>query len=162
MNQEPDTEPVEAPDSEDAELLVVDPEDYNKTQRLKEIHRARENVLDVARDLPGRAPTKEHDEANYQIAKAVSMYVLELEPIVQEAIQHDALSEEDIQLTSDYDTKDHPHKDIFQFAFRFGQSNDGYPHRAVSMQVLRKANDLMRKLGLELELNPGDADQWEV
>ncbi len=160
MNQEP--EPLEETDAEETELLVVDPEDYNRTQRLKEIHRARENVLDTVSNAPGRATSTKHHEHDYQVGKAVSMYVLELEPLIRKAIDAGALDEDLITFPAERKSGETEFDTIFDFAFCFGKTEKGDPHRALSMMVFRHANRIMMELGLELELDADESDEWEV
>ena len=50
MSSQNSSEPSEDQDQED--VRVADPEAYNQNQRLKEIHKARRNVLDAFNDLP--------------------------------------------------------------------------------------------------------------
>lgn len=78
---EPEPEPVDTTDKEDAQVLLADPEDYHHTQRLREIHDARRNVHKTLRQTEGYVPEEKHIAQRARLCIAVTAYITELEPL---------------------------------------------------------------------------------
>jgi hypothetical protein len=128
-------------------LQVDDPEDYNRTQRFREIHQARGRVADFVADID--IPNRNEDffvRESVRLGYLVSLYIYELEPLIEQ---------------SDYATGDLISDDIGfdslqDFAANMGEesTDDGTQRASVStaMQVYSAANRFYAKVGLELEL----------
>jgi hypothetical protein len=147
--QEPDTDTEDEP-----EIQLADPDDYHRTQRLKEIHKARRRVtekvadLDVNRRHPSKIKTYSITELNHTVA----MYINELIPL----IEHADVTQEDISLP---DTC--AHDDVIQYARGMGMGEDGGPvSPAHSMEVYRTCNRILADVKPLIEED--DSDEWEV
>jgi hypothetical protein len=62
----------------------VDPEDYNRKQRFKEIHQARQRVAKFLSEmgLPDEGGGVYHLREGTRLAHLVSLYIMELEPLI--------------------------------------------------------------------------------
>jgi hypothetical protein len=152
---QPDTEDTE----QDEPLALADPDDYHRAQRLKEIHQARQ---EVHKKLRGFERPKRFDEGKGQrmeLAYAVSAYVSELEPLIDD-------------LDADISLPDHwAFDDILQYADALGVHPSGYnpdelpdkldysPKRN-SMQVFRRCNEILADVKPLIEED--DNNEWEV
>lgn len=147
--------------AENPELAVTDPDDFNRLQRFKEIHRARQNVSQAFKKRDRQPPrglrNVNTDNTSERVAQAVSLYVLELEPLFREAVDRGALPEGMARFSDEYYEGDYEYEDVFDFAYRLGTTREGKASKQMSMQIFRKANDIMRRLGLELELDADDS-----
>lgn len=130
---------------------VLDPGDYNQSQRLKEIHRARKNVREALSDTTaGRAPVKEHTHTHLKLAEAVAFYGYELMPLMDDAGWSSELPES------------FPWDDVRQFITSLGHlSEQDYPPKYASMVVFGELNKFTREIGLGADLDEG-GDEWEV
>lgn len=148
MSQEPKS--VEETE-EDTGLFVVDPEDYQETKKLETIHQARRHVLSIREDYPGRTSSTEWEKYRNQLAAAVAQYGHELAPLLEEAGESGLVTEEDIELAS-------LPCNVMEF-IRYDGAVPNHEKETVdrpgvtqSMEVYRRLDALMRKLGLGLEI----------
>lgn len=148
---------------------IVDPDDYNRTQRFKEIHQARQRVADymakfedrlLADDRthkPGTAPMVAHE----QLAFRVALYIMELQPLLEEKGGDDPYM-------SGHFPKGSPVNDLRHFALNSGMlrestGGDEKTKTAVrvteSLRVFQVANQAYASLGMDLEVaeERGDA-----
>lgn len=149
---------------------VVDPEDYNRTQRFKEIHQARQRVTDYMAKIedrllgddrnhkPGTAPTFAHE----QLAFRVALYIMEIEPLLSKKGGDDPYMSEHFPESS-------PINDLRHFAYNSGilreyddERNGGKTNTAVrlttSLRVFQIANKAYAELGMDLEIAEEDGD----
>ncbi len=142
MSQPETTEDTE--EIEDVpELELSDPDDYHRQQRLKEIHKARQEVHTTitSYDMPtGSTSAKKNNKQTMQrrdLAFAVAMYVSELEPLIFE-------TDADVSLPDNY-----PWDTIIQFADALGHipadidSNLSFSPKANSIFVYRRCNQIL-------------------
>ncbi|NMJ92755.1 hypothetical protein GLT81_00670 [Nanohaloarchaea archaeon] len=135
-------------DEEDSNVFVVDPEDYQKTQKIKSINRARMNVLEHRKKTPNTAGSNEWKGINARLAETVADYGNELLPLIEDALEEDILDEDDLESEL---------CNIVEFIMLNGRTRDESgeleePNPSYSMSVYRQLGRIERKLGLGLEL----------
>lgn len=161
-------------DPQTPDAVVTDPDDFNRQQRFKEIHDARQRVTDYMAKIedrmvdkdrkhtPGTAPTYAHE----QLAFRVSLYIMELLPLLEKKGGDDPYM-------SNHFPESSPVDDLQHFAFRSGmlrKHTDDNPrtenrttNTAVSvtesLRVFQVANKAYANLGMDLEIaeESGDA-----
>lgn len=144
---------------EDEPLALADPDDYHRTQRLKEIHKARQEVHSKLRGFDRPTRFREGQNQRMKLAYATSAYVSELEPLI-----HD--------LDADISLPDHwPFDDILQYADALGchpndYNPDGMPDKIDyspkrnTMQVFRRCNQILATVKPLIEED--ENTEWEV
>lgn len=129
---------------------VENPDDYNRLRRIGGIHDAREAVHSYIRenDLsfePGRSFDRRKGE---QFARLVSMYIIELVPLMEEVDAEEEL------LPDGTGTPE-----LRQFAGNAGtvplDSGYGVPTPQDSISMFSAANRFFRRAGLDLEIHDG-------
>jgi len=149
---------------------VVDPDDYNRTQRFKEIHQARQRVTDYMANFEdrvhhegrkhtrGAAPSIVHE----QLAFRVALYIMELLPLLEKKGGDDPYM-------SDHFSEKSPVDDLQQFAFSSGMLRDRHDTRddsktttavrvTTSLRVFQIANKAYADLGMDLEIAEDEGD----
>ena len=149
---EPDQlEPLEEIDTEERDLLVIDPDDYHESQRLREIHEARREVSKLIRSIDPYTHEDEHRRQQGQLGYAVSAYYAELEPLINQS------EAGPLELPDGL-----PWDDVYEFATALGQDRDkgeaaGYE---LSLFVFRELNTFLDDVKPILE--DKEPDEWEV
>ena len=145
-------EPLEEIDTEERELLVVDPDDYHESQRLREIHEARRRVTQTFTDCDPYTNQDEHRRQQAQLAWAIAAYYAELEPLI------DAADAEPLELGNG----DLPWDDAWEYATSTGYIRDEerYAGYETSMFVFRRLNQFLDEVKPVLE--DKEPDEWEV
>ena len=90
---------VENADSEEATIMVADPEDYQKSKKLKAIHESKKRVREVIKNKH-----EIHQEVNVgnmkhfrgKLGDSIAMYGLEMMPLIEEAMRKEVIGEEDL------------------------------------------------------------------
>jgi hypothetical protein len=144
----------DADTEQDDPLALADPDDYHRTQRLKEIHQARQEVsqkvseLDINESKVGRI----RYDSIQELAHATAMYVNELLPMIEAAdIDGERLSLPDACY----------HDSIVGFAKSMGIGEDGRPvNPSHSTEVYRRCNAILADLKPLIEED--DNNEWEV
>ena len=156
-------------DPQTADAVVTDPDDFNRQQRFKEIHDARQRVTDYMAKFedrlldndgvhkPGTAPTYAHE----QLAFRVALYIMELQPLLEEKGGDDPYM-------SDHFPESSPVDDLQHFAFNSGMLRE---HTAegkkktntavrvtTSLRVFQVANKAYANLGMDLEVAEDEGD----
>ena len=95
MTDAEDAEPVDTTTEEDAQLLLADPDDYHRAQRLKEIHEARRKAAEARRTAADkyqdvRRVENRRNQRHAYVARHVHQYAIELEPLIDAADGLDA------------------------------------------------------------------------
>lgn len=146
-------------EEEPENIVVVDPEDYQKTQKLKAIDKAKKEFkksinshTEIYKEMkeawsnPKEATRRKHSQA-------LALYASELIPLIEEGLESGVLSEDDLLVDEDPDTVD---LDIRNVAIDDGHVDIGGErkpmYRANCMEVYRQLERIERKLGLGLEL----------
>jgi len=134
---------------------VVDPDDYNRTQRFKEIHQARQRVTEFVSqmEMPKVGGGKYNLREATRLAYLVSLYIMELEPLI---IQSDV---DDSDLLDDRLS----HGSLIGFAARMGVKvgEDQYeqvPSPQEVMQYFSAANQFYARVGMDLEMAEDEGD----
>lgn len=140
-------------------VVVTDSEDYGKTQKLKHIYNAKESVQDLRGEQ--ESIIREFDDYWHQthgreiyqreLAKTVAEYGSELLPIINQAVEQGQIAESDL-------VSDRFGVDIREYITTDGhridsETNETEPYSILKiLDVYRQLNELLRKLGLGLEL----------
>jgi len=160
-------------DQQTPDAVVTDPDDFNRQQRFKEIHDARQRVTDYMAKFedklldpdweytPGTAPSYAHE----QLAFRVALYIMELLPLLEQK------GGSDPYMSTHFRDKS-PVDDLQQYAFRSGmlkKHTDDRPNRSsretntavpvtVSLRVFQVANKAYANLGMDLEVAEDEGD----
>jgi len=148
-------EELEEP-SEEKSLIVVDPENYQRTKKLQQIHETKKEVLKVRQSRAELIPELsdrfiDDGLSVYQrhLARTVAQYGSELYPLIEESLERGILAEEDL-------TIEYTETDLLSFIESDGHVRyDGEiehcqePH---TMAFYRQLEKIQRKLGLGLEI----------
>lgn len=157
-------------DPHTAEAVVSDPDDFNRQQRFKEIHDARQRVSDYLANFETKL--FDHDRTHSagtvpvhmqeQLAFRVSLYVMELLPLLKKKAGEDPYMSRRFDNTSNVNSLEH-------YAFKSGMLGKTENRRGEkketgtpvlqSMQVFQVANFAYADLGMDLEIaeEQGDA-----
>jgi hypothetical protein len=150
MSETPQTEQVEVDEStEEKNVFVVDPDDYQKTRKLKAINDAKDHVRQLRKDMPNRASQNEWRGIYARTAEAVAMYGSELLPLIEDAVDQGLLEEEDLQ--TEYGSI----REFVKYEGRFPDHENEEMEDAkpmVYMTFYRQIERIQRELGLGLEL----------
>lgn len=166
MSQEQSKENLEVEETdEDRSLLVVDPDDYQKTKRLKTINETKQDVIKIRRDREDwisklgdqfgsvRTGKKGVDFYAGKLGMAVAQYGSELLPLIEEGLEKGVLGEGDVTAQI---TEDKKKMDILRYIKYDGrieiEGEIQYPPEPNALAVYRQLNRIQRKLGLGLEL----------
>ena len=144
-----DAEPLEEVDEAEAEMMVVDPEEYHESQRLREIHQARQQVTNVLQEIETYAKPPAHNQQRGNLALAVSAYYAELEPLI---IKTDAAP---LELPDEL-----PWDTIHEYGTAMGWGEDDRADYEVSMFVFRRLNQFLADV--KPLIKPDESTEWEV
>lgn len=132
---------------------VVDPEDYNRNQRFKEIHEARRRVSDFVAGIESPEFDRHNREQATKLAHLVALYILELEPLIDNSdIDRGEMIPDNLPCSS-----------LSDYAHTLGAALwDGDDHAQVQlseiMQVYSAANRFYATVGMDLDLEEGHTD----
>lgn len=170
MSETPQTEQVEVEESSEENsdnIVVVDPDDYQRTQKLKAIQEAKDEYKRYKRNkseiLMEMKEVWVNGEEAYRRERGerIADYATELIPLIEEGIERGPLTEEDTitSLGPEYENID-----IIRVAKFSGHVNAGDGELASLSapncdDIYRQLERIERKLGLgiELELDKGPA-----
>lgn len=151
-----DTEPFDTTTAEDAQLLLADPDDYHRAQRLRDIHAARRDVRRVLNEIVRYVSDSDHHRQQLNLSDAVTAYISELEPLIEATDYDDSLERG-------------PWDNLRHYADLMGR----YPEDArdsrqknqqagyeVSTYIYRQCNSFLAEVKPLME--PEDNDTWEV
>jgi hypothetical protein len=159
MSDSEEAETVEQTDSEEATIMVADPDDYQKTKKLKSIYEAKNHVSNLRQNRNerveylgdnfkrvGGGPAMFADE----LAASIADYGNELLPLIEEGKEKGVIEDDDLEAQI---RPDDPIS-IEKFIILDGQIREGndYTSEVTSMAVFRQLQRIQRKLGLGLDL----------
>jgi hypothetical protein len=147
---EPEPEPVETTDGDEAEVMLADPDDYHQAQRLREIHKARREVHNVFTDIDTYTDENTHNNQRGRLAHAVTAYLVELQPIFRQA---------DVD-TSLPNKAGWPNFQSFITATGYKPGLDEYASYQAAMSVFEIANQRFAEVKPLVE--PDETDEWEI
>ena len=169
----PEAEPKVKTEENSDSILVVEPDDYRKTQKLKAIQDAKDKYREFTLNRSERFRELDDTWANpkeamkNEEATSLAMYASELLPLIEEGLDTGTLSEEDLKVETDELTSsiiDKSEMDIREIVDLQGQiwvddERQSIP-RKYQKRVYRQLERIERKLGLGLELeeNKGPAE----
>jgi len=136
---------------EEPEIALADPDDYHRQQRLKEIHRRRQQVAKTLDQIERFTKKKEHALNKTDLADAVSLYITELEPLIEHTEESPELSRL-------------PWDSVHEYADHMGAcEQDGEMAAApyeYHLYVFRACNRYLGRVKPLIEED--DTDEWEV
>lgn len=156
-------------DAQSPDAVVTDPDDFNRQQRFKEIHDARQRVTDYMAKIeqrmleedynhtPGTAPMLAHEQLSFRVA----LYIMELLPLLKEKGGDDPYM-------SEYFPEGWPINDLAHFAHHSGMlrpttDTDGQERKTAvrlttSLRVFQIANQAYAELGMDLDIDEDRGD----
>ena len=143
---------------EGAKIIIADPDDYAKTQRIKELHQAKNRVSEIRNqranlilEYGNNFADDGIDVYNRTLGRAVASYGTELLPMIEAGVEAGILDDEDTELQS-------MESDIYDFIRYDGRLVDHENEKIedlpepVTMGVYRRFQRLQHKLGLSFEI----------
>lgn len=138
-----------------ADAVVTDPDDYNRQQRFKEIHDARQRISEFLSEMqmPDDGGGVYYPKEATRLSYFVSLYIMELEPlIVRSEIDDSELVPDRLRFDS-----------LRSFAAAMGMKPDEDPREQSpsvqqSMGYFSAANRFYARVGMGLELEEDDGD----
>ena len=152
--KESDNEAIEQTDSEEATIMVADPEDYQKSKKLKAIHESKKRVREVLQDkrkIMEQVRREQRTHWRSTFADAISMYGLELMPLIEEAMRKGVIEEDDLDagpMEPDIQT----YVDVGGAVVDDDTGEMRPPKQWEGMNYYQQLQRIERKLGLGLEL----------
>jgi hypothetical protein len=142
---------VEKADDE-RDLFVVDPDDYQKTRKLKAINDAKAHVHKLRRDMPEKTTSSQWAGIHKRISENVALYGSELMPLIEDARERGILTGDDLK-TEYGSLKEFVHLDGRIPVYESGELVDAEEASRIQyMAFYRQLDRIQRKLGLGLEL----------
>lgn len=136
--------------TDDDEVALTDPDDYHRSQRLREIHKARRTVHNTFTSIDTWTDENTHNNQQGRLAHAITAYVVEILPILRQTNTPTGLPNElpwntfgEFVTTTGYD----PH-------------NDEYASYQEAMMVFEFANQ--KFADIKPLVQPDEADEWEI
>lgn len=168
-NSEPEPEAerkVKAEENSDS-IVVVDPDDYQRTQKLKAIDEAKKEYKNYKRSRAEKMRELEEAWANPEeaymgeLGMRIAGYGDELMPLIKDALEKGAIEEEDLYLTIGGTGKEVDVREIIRNGGQVRVNGELEKLRILNCsEVYRKLEDIERKMGLgvELEVDKGPAE----
>ena len=145
-NSEPEDSKVSLDDEVD-NMIVVDPDDYQRTKHLQAINEEKEAVREMRKEKPLRTSTKKWDAFHARAAERVSDYGREMWTLIKKAKEKGVLKESDLEAGK---------IDIQEFILTDGRVQEEGEYRKAKeseyMAVYTELTVIEDKLGLGLEL----------
>lgn len=170
MSENP-SEKVEVQEPEkEKNVLVVEPDDYRKTQKLKSIQEAKENykdyIINEHKQFEAMKDTysNPNEALEHKRTEALALYGSELLPLIEEGLRTGSVSEKDLKISVQTTVFDFEDLDIRKVVEKRGttlRDNEVIPLPQIHQQkVYRQLERIERKLGLGLDLeeNKGPAN----
>jgi hypothetical protein len=164
---EPEAEPkVKAEENSDS-IVVVDPDDYQKTQKLKAINEAKKEYRKYKRQkseiLQELTEQWINSEEVYDSERGMRLaeYGTELMPLIEEGLEKGALTEEDMKCSLGDGFREIDVRKVVTNGGRVFKDGEMEPIPTLnSDEVYRQLERIERKLGfgLELETDKGPAE----
>lgn len=140
--------PVDEADEESA-VFVVDPDDYMKTRKLKEIADAKEHVWKLRRNRDDEMGNRQLRRRRNRIAEAVAGYGTLLLPLIEDALEKGAI-ESDMLVIDQFDIRG------FVECEGALPTDDGgveIANMPEAMKIYRRFEAIERELGLGLDID---------
>lgn len=148
-------------------IVVVDPDDYQKTQKLKAINETKREYRKYKRQKSEilqklRERLRNPEEAyNSERGMRLAEYGTELMPLIEEGLKKGALTEDDMKCRLGDDFREIDVRDVVTNGGKVFKGGKMYPIPAlIADEVYRQLERIERKLGfgLELETDKGPAE----
>jgi len=144
---------IEPEDAEDQEVLLADPDDYHRAQRLRTIHERRRRVHKVMDEIDRYTSTGQHNNQKRALADAVVAYIAEVETVLRDA-------DIEVELPEKY-----PFESPDHFATNLGAYTDEHGERQISSYntsifMFRQVSNAFSEVKPLIE--PDDSNEWDV
>lgn len=157
--KESDNEVIEQLDSEEATIMVADPDDYQKTKKLQSIQEAKDHFKEIKRNQNEIKIELKDEWRNWEEAyrdmrsRAISDYASEMIPLIEAGIENDSLSEDDLIASLGPKKYDINVKHIAENDGRINVDGEMEPLPGSNCnEIYRQLERIEQKLGLGLEL----------
>jgi len=137
------------------EHQVSDPDDFNRSQRFREIHQARQRVSAYIKkiSIPEDGGSHFYASESARLGYFISMYIFELEPLI-----HQSDLEE-----SDYLPDGAFYDSLIEFAYQMGDFNRKAPAAPQELIIyFSAANRIYADLGMDLQLDDNTEQQTKI
>jgi hypothetical protein len=131
---------------------VIDPEEFNRRRRFRQIHEAKQRVSAAVADIEVSERGELYVDEEKKIGQLVALYVHELLPLIE---QSTTVSDGDMV---DDDDEIDSHESLRAFALSMGQAKKGAVELDTAMRVYAAANRFYAKIGMDLDLQEEDRD----
>jgi len=164
---EPEAEPKLKAEENSDSIVVVDPDDYQKTQKLKAINEAKAEYKKYKRQkaeiLQNLEETWSNPREAYDSERAMRLaeYGTELMPLIEEGLEKGGLTEEDVKCSLGDGFREVDIREVVTSGGRIFKDGEMEPIPTLnSDEVYRQLERIERKLGfgLELETDKGPAE----
>ncbi|MFB9324220.1 hypothetical protein [Cryptosporangium minutisporangium] len=156
---EPEAEPKLKAEENSDSIVVVDPDDYQKTQKLKAINEAKKEYRRYKRQKTEILQKLEENWRNHQEAyeaeraMRLAEYGTELMPLIEEGLEKGALTEEDMKCSLGDGFREVDIRKVVRNGGWIFKDGETEPIPTLnSDEVYRQLERIERKLGLGLEL----------
>jgi hypothetical protein len=131
---------------------VIDPEEFNRRRRFRQIHEAKQRVSAAVADIEVSERGELYVDEEKKIGQLVALYVHELLPLIE---QSTTVSDGDM-VGDDDDIESHD--SLRAFALSMGQAKGGTVELDTAMRVYAAANRFYAEIGMDLDLQEEDRD----
>jgi len=122
---------------------VIDPEEFNRRRRFRQIHEAKQRVSAAVADIEVSERGELYVDEEKKIGQLVALYVHELLPLIE---QSTTVSDGDM-----LDDEVSSHDSLRAFALSMGRAG-GAVELNTAMQIFAAANRFYAKIGMDLDL----------
>jgi len=128
---------------------VIDPEEFNRRRRFRQIHEAKQRVSAAVADIEVSERGELYIDEEKKIGQLVALYVHELLPLIEQSTTVSDGEMLDDEVSS--------HESLRAFALSMGQAKEGLG-LDTAMHVYAAANRFYAKIGMDLDLQEEDRD----
>ncbi len=122
---------------------VIDPEEFNRRRRFRQIHEAKQRVSAAVADIEVSERGELYIDEEKKIGQLVALYVHELLPLIEQSTTVSDGEMLDDEVSS--------HDSLRGFALSMGQAKEGVG-LDTAMRVYAAANRFYAKIGMDLDL----------
>lgn len=122
---------------------VIDPEEFNRRRRFRQIHEAKQRVSAAVADIEVSERGELYVDEEKKIGQLVALYVHELLPLIEQSTTVSDGEMLDDEVSS--------HDSLRGFALSMGQADEAVELNT-AMQIFAAANRFYAKIGMDLDL----------
>jgi hypothetical protein len=122
---------------------VIDPEEFNRRRRFRQIHEAKQRVSAAVADIEVSERGELYVDEEKKIGQLVALYVHELLPLIEQSTTVSDGEMLDDEVSS--------HESLRAFALSMGKADEAVELNT-AMQIFAAANRFYAKIGMDLDL----------